>query len=106
MYEGFQRVSQGQGGKVGPMLQGAQGVRHGFRHHTDDDTTRTNTLLMRPLLPHAGVCDPLDGFCYCPPETKYGRVLAPEGSPPGTPPVKWGRALHMCNPRYVSAVAS
>ena len=44
-------------------------------------------------------------MCYCPPETKYGHVLAPAGSPLGTPPVKKGRPLYMCHPSTVCVVA-
>ncbi|GAX75784.1 hypothetical protein CEUSTIGMA_g3227.t1 [Chlamydomonas eustigma] len=47
----------------------------------------------------AGYCDTDIAMCYCPPETKYGHVPAPEGSPLGTPPVKQGRPLYMCHPK-------
>jgi len=51
--------------------------------------------------PPSGICDDDIAMCYCPPETKYGHVFAPEGSPPGTPPIKRGRPLYMCNPSTV-----
>ena len=40
-------------------------------------------------------------MCYCPPETKYGHIPAPEGSPLGTPPVKRGRPIYWCQPSTV-----
>jgi hypothetical protein len=46
----------------------------------------------------AGLCDDNTAACFCPPTTKYGRVEAPEGSPPGTPPLKRGRPLISCYP--------
>ena len=47
----------------------------------------------------AGYCDLDYGSCYCPPETKYGRIPAPMGSPPGTPPQKVGRPMGLhCQP--------
>ena len=50
----------------------------------------------------AGVCDTDIAMCYCPPETRYGHVAAPKGSPLGTPPVKVGRPLYWCQPSSVS----
>ncbi len=49
----------------------------------------------------AGVCDDDIAACYCPGD-KYGRIPAPEGSPPGTPPVQRGRPmiLEACMPMY------
>ncbi|KAI8107071.1 hypothetical protein M9434_001716 [Picochlorum sp. BPE23] len=48
----------------------------------------------------AGYCDRDTGTCYCPTHTKYGRVPAPVGSIPGTPPIKSGRQLSLhCQPR-------
>lgn len=44
----------------------------------------------------AGICDDDIGACYCDPKLgnpKYGRIPAPEGSPPGTLPVQEGRPL-------------
>ncbi|EFJ51205.1 acetylglucosaminyltransferase [Volvox carteri f. nagariensis] len=46
----------------------------------------------------AGICDDDIAMCYCPPETKYGRIEAPPGSPLGTPPVRAGRPLYWCQP--------
>ncbi|GIL48810.1 hypothetical protein Vafri_5227 [Volvox africanus] len=46
----------------------------------------------------AGICDDDIAMCYCPPETKYGRIEAPHGAPPGTPPVRAGRPLYWCQP--------
>ncbi len=40
----------------------------------------------------AGICDDDIGACYCD-GPKHGRVPAPPGGPPGTPPVKQGRLL-------------
>ena len=49
----------------------------------------------------AGICDDMNSMCYCPPETKFGHIMAPEGSPLGTPPVKVGRPLYWCQPSSV-----
>ncbi|KXZ50759.1 hypothetical protein GPECTOR_15g444 [Gonium pectorale] len=46
----------------------------------------------------AGICNDDDSMCFCPPETKFGRIDAPAGSPPGTPPVRRGRPLYWCQP--------
>ncbi|GAX75781.1 hypothetical protein CEUSTIGMA_g3224.t1 [Chlamydomonas eustigma] len=46
----------------------------------------------------AGICDEDIAMCYCPPETKYGHVLPPEGSPLGSSPMKIGRPLYWCQP--------
>lgn len=55
----------------------------------------------------AGLCDDDIAACFC--TGKYGRIPAPEGSPPGTPPVRRGRPmiLEACMPMYgESCVAS
>lgn len=44
----------------------------------------------------AGICDDDIAACYCDPKLgnpRYGRVPAPPGSPPGTPPLREGRPL-------------
>ncbi|KAG2424765.1 hypothetical protein HXX76_014189 [Chlamydomonas incerta] len=46
----------------------------------------------------AGLCDDDDSMCYCPPETKFGRQLAPAGSAPGAAPLKIGRPMYWCQP--------
>jgi hypothetical protein len=48
----------------------------------------------------AGVCDDDIAACYC--KGKFGRIPAPEGSPPGTPPIRAGRPaiLEACMPMY------
>ncbi|KAG2488200.1 hypothetical protein HYH03_013194 [Edaphochlamys debaryana] len=46
----------------------------------------------------AGICDDTNSMCYCPPETKFGRIEAPPGSPPGSPPNKTGRPMYWCQP--------
>ncbi|PNH05410.1 hypothetical protein TSOC_008334 [Tetrabaena socialis] len=38
-----------------------------------------------------GVCDDDTAICYC--DGPMGRIPAPEGSPPGTPPIRRGRPL-------------
>ena len=53
-----------------------------------------------------GVCDDDTSMCYCPPETKYGRREAPEGSPPGTPPLQAGRPMFWCQPATVSLIVA
>lgn len=48
----------------------------------------------------AGHCDRDYGSCYCPKNTKYGRIEAPEGSPPGASPKQRGRQLSLhCQPK-------
>ncbi|GAX85634.1 hypothetical protein CEUSTIGMA_g13049.t1 [Chlamydomonas eustigma] len=47
----------------------------------------------------SGICDDDIGMCYCPPETKYGHIPAPEGSLPGSTPLRLGRPLYNCNPK-------
>ncbi|KAG2494841.1 hypothetical protein HYH03_007081 [Edaphochlamys debaryana] len=39
----------------------------------------------------AGICDDDLAICYC--DGPMGRIPAPEGSPPGTPPIRRGRPL-------------
>jgi hypothetical protein len=46
-----------------------------------------------------GACDDDIAMCFCPADTKYGRVPAEEGAPPGAPPRRRGRPLGMhCQP--------
>lgn len=40
------------------------------------------------------MCDDEYGRCYCRGPGKYGHIPAPEGSPPGTPPIQEGRPTH------------
>jgi hypothetical protein len=40
-----------------------------------------------------GACDDDIAMCFCPADTKYGRVPAEEGAPPGAPPRRRGRPL-------------
>ncbi|KIZ06152.1 exostosin-like glycosyltransferase [Monoraphidium neglectum] len=50
----------------------------------------------------AGVCDDDIGACFCD-GPKFGRVPAPPGSPPGTPPIRAGRFLQEhCKPKECS----
>lgn len=46
----------------------------------------------------AGVCDEERGDCYC--NGTMGRIPAPEGSPPGTPPIRVGRPATWCWPKH------
>eukprot|EP00775_Hariotina_reticulata_P001698 gene1698-2044_t len=41
----------------------------------------------------AGVCDEATAVCYCD-GPHFGRIPAPEGAPPGSPPIRPGRLLH------------
>eukprot|EP00798_Chlamydomonas_sp_ICE-L_P013136 gene13136-3459_t len=41
-----------------------------------------------------GVCDDDVAACYCGGDSKYRRIPAPPGSPPGTPPLQLGRPLN------------
>jgi hypothetical protein len=54
----------------------------------------------------AGICDDNIAMCYCPPETKYGLIPAPEGSLPGAAPLRLGRPLYNCNPKEVGIETS
>ena len=48
-----------------------------------------------------GICDDEIAACYCDNPT-YGFVRPPPGSPPGTDPLRRGRALaDHCNPKTV-----
>ncbi|EFN59979.1 hypothetical protein CHLNCDRAFT_56485 [Chlorella variabilis] len=47
----------------------------------------------------AGYCDETVAACYCPSNTTYGRVPAPEDAPMDAPPQRHGRPLHAdCQP--------
>uniref|UniRef100_A0A7S0VHX0 EGF-like domain-containing protein n=1 Tax=Polytomella parva TaxID=51329 RepID=A0A7S0VHX0_9CHLO len=45
----------------------------------------------------SGICDDDLAMCYCPPETKMGRIEAAADAPPGTPPVRQGRPMFWCH---------
>jgi hypothetical protein len=40
-----------------------------------------------------GICDEDTGLCFCDTNSTHGRIPAPPGSPPGTPPIKRGRSI-------------
>lgn len=61
-----------------------------------------NALLPVLVWISPGVCDDDVAMCYCPPETKYGHVPAPEGSPLGTRPIRQGRPMYQCYADTVS----
>ncbi|KAJ9526350.1 hypothetical protein QJQ45_009826 [Haematococcus lacustris] len=46
-----------------------------------------------------GICDPEVASCWC--DGPQGRIPAPKGSPPGTPPLKRGRPMNTpeCSPK-------
>lgn len=48
----------------------------------------------------AGFCDETIGACYCPSNTTYGRIPAPEDAPLDAPPVRLGRPMNWwCQPK-------
>ena len=48
----------------------------------------------------AGICDEDTAHCYCDTNSTHGRMPAPPGSPPGTPPIKHGRSIsEPCKPQ-------
>ncbi|KAG2494839.1 hypothetical protein HYH03_007079 [Edaphochlamys debaryana] len=57
----------------------------------DLDWTSPVGISWPPYSRCAGVCDDDLAICYC--DGPMGRIPAPEGSPPGTPPIRRGRPL-------------
>lgn len=51
----------------------------------------------------AGTCDDDIAACFCPSNSTFGRIPAPEGSDPGTPPIQRGRPMILdgCQPSTV-----
>ncbi|RMZ55166.1 hypothetical protein APUTEX25_005444 [Auxenochlorella protothecoides] len=48
----------------------------------------------------AGTCDDDISLCYCPSDTKYGRIPPGEHSLPGAPPIRKGRPMgQWCQPK-------
>ena len=57
-------------------------------------------LRARRSVDAAGICDEEIGACFC--NGTFGRIPAPEGSPPGTPAIQQGRPMiEHCMPKYV-----
>jgi hypothetical protein len=96
------------GGSGSRPIQGKLGEEEGAERGIvlQKESKRGNCSLLPPPSPLgpaasgpprcAGICDDDIAACYCDPKLgnpKYGRIPAPPGSPPGTPPVQEGRPL-------------
>lgn len=71
--------------------------RWSFRPYDEPYDRHRNASLIGSC---AGYCDRDFGSCYCPKDTKYGRIEPQEGSLPGTRPKQRGRQLSLhCQPK-------
>ncbi|KAG2444185.1 hypothetical protein HYH02_009123 [Chlamydomonas schloesseri] len=66
-------------------------LSHTLPDGRDADWTNLDTVYSRC----GGICDEDLAICYCDGQgpDQFGRIPAPPGSPPGTPPIRWGRPL-------------
>ena len=92
----------GDGLALAGRCSGARRRRRGFSKPAWGSGAAAWSTAPPPLLPlylPSGFCEDTSAQCFCPSHTKFGRVPADAGAPPGAPPKRYGRPMGLwCQP--------